>query len=66
MHTLRGRIADSRQQSGMSVEYGNVFASLEKALAICGQRQGGNADVESKFLRCCILAHAALSPWRFL
>jgi hypothetical protein len=49
----------------MSVEYANVFASLEKPLAICGQRQGGNADVESKFRLRCILAHAA-SPWRFL
>jgi hypothetical protein len=46
----------------MRVTYANVFASLEKGLAICGQRQGVNADVESKFRRCYVLAHAALSP----
>jgi hypothetical protein len=49
----------------MSVEYTNVFASLEKQLAISGQRQGDNAEGESKFRWGCILAHAARSPRRF-
>ena len=52
-HTLMQTIARANRvfpgkHSGMIVDYANVFASLEKALAIYGAGKGGHSPVEGK------------------
>ena len=52
-HTLMQTIARANRvfpgkHSGMIVDYGNVFASLEKALAIYGAGKGGKTPVRDK------------------
>ena len=52
-HTLMQAIARANRvfpgkHSGMIVDYANVFASLEKALAIYGMGQGGDLPVKDK------------------
>jgi type I restriction enzyme R subunit len=52
-HTLMQTIARANRvypgkQSGVIVDYANVFASLEKALAIYGKGRGGEAPVRDK------------------
>jgi type I restriction enzyme R subunit len=52
-HTLMQTIARANRvypgkQSGMIVDYANVFASLEKALAIYGKGSGGETPVRDK------------------
>ena len=52
-HTLMQTIARANRvfpgkHSGMIVDYANVFASLEKALAIYGAGKGGNNPVKDK------------------
>jgi type I restriction enzyme R subunit len=52
-HTLMQTIARANRvypgkQSGMIVDYANVFASLEKALAIYGKGRGGETPVRDK------------------
>jgi len=52
-HTLMQTIARANRvfpgkHSGVIVDYGNVFASLEKALAIYGQGKGGASPVRDK------------------
>lgn len=52
-HTLMQTIARANRvypgkQSGLIVDYANVFASLEKALAIYGQGSGGEMPVRNK------------------
>jgi type I restriction enzyme R subunit len=52
-HTLMQTIARANRvypgkQSGVIVDYANVFASLEKALAIYGKGQGGETPVRDK------------------
>ena len=52
-HTLMQTIARANRvfpdkHSGVIVDYGNVFASLEKALAIYGAGKGGKNPVEDK------------------
>ncbi len=66
MQTLRGRIPYSRQHSGMSVDYANVFASLEKGACPLRARQGGQLGEGSKFRLWCLLAHETLSRRCFL
>src|SRR4029453_1130745 len=55
-HTLMQTIARANRvfpgkHSGMIVDYANVFASLEKALAIYGAGGGGGSPVEDKAKR---------------
>ena len=52
-HTLMQTIARANRvfpgkHSGMIVDYANVFASLERALAIYGAGKGGNSPVQDK------------------
>ena len=52
-HTLMQTIARANRvypgkQSGLIVDYANVFASLEKALAIYGKGRGGETPVRDK------------------
>ena len=52
-HTLMQTIARANRvypgkQSGLIVDYANVFASLEKALAIYGKGQGGETPLRDK------------------
>ena len=52
-HTLMQTIARANRiypgkQSGLIVDYANVFASLEKALAIYGKGRGGETPLHDK------------------
>jgi type I restriction enzyme R subunit len=63
-HTLMQTIARANRifpgkHSGMIVDYANVFASLEKALAIYGMGQGGDLPVKDKQKLVAALHEAA-------
>jgi type I restriction enzyme R subunit len=65
-HTLMQTIARANRvfpgkHSGVIVDYANVFASLEKALAIYGQGTGGATPVRDKQQLVTDLRHAVLA-----
>src|SRR5437870_13406924 len=71
-HTLMQTIARANRvypgkHSGMIVDYANVFASLERALAIYGAGRGGATPVRDKAQLVADLKHsmdAAIRFWR--
>ncbi len=69
-HTLMQTIARANRvypgkHSGLIVDYANVFASLEKALAIYGAGREGAAPVKDKSLLVAALSDAVESAVRF-
>ena len=69
-HTLMQTIARANRvypgkQSGLIVDYANVFAALERALAIYGQGQGGELPVRDKAALAAELAQVvgAATAW---
>jgi type I restriction enzyme R subunit len=73
-HTLMQTIARANRvfpgkHSGLIVDYANVFASLEKALAIYAKGRGGEQPIRDKqklveSLRQAIAESRGLLPWR--
>ncbi len=69
-HTLMQTIARANRvfpgkHSGMIVDYANVFASLEKALAIYGVGTGGANPVKDKALLVAALREAVVAATAF-
>ncbi len=69
-HTLMQTIARANRvfpgkHSGVIVDYANVFASLEKALAIYGAGKGGASPVENKSQLVAVLREAVEAATAF-
>ncbi|MGY6214155.1 type I restriction endonuclease subunit R [Methylolobus aquaticus] len=69
-HTLMQTIARANRvfpgkHSGVIVDYANVFASLEKALAIYGTGKGGSSPVQDKQQLVAALRHAVTTATAF-
>ncbi len=69
-HTLMQTIARANRvfpdkHSGVIVDYANVFASLEKALALYGAGKGGTRPVEEKKVLAAALREAVLAATAF-
>jgi type I restriction enzyme R subunit len=69
-HTLMQTIARANRvfpgkHSGVIVDYANVFASLEKALAIYGAGKGGTNPVKDKSILVAALREAVAAATRF-